>query len=191
MNASDYSDLLPPLFLGVGDVLCAALLHRAILRNSVLLRRRHFFESLALLALAIALVLLVGGLALWRTNPDFVLVCSGGWMLLCIAAAAVLWYRNRSRADAELTLPDLWPALPERPADEHPPARVPSHHEPASPRPGVAERSRPVPLDAATRARLKRVRRERSGGDGRFRLNLPGSAKEGSPGQDSSEREGH
>ena len=190
MNAFDYSDLLPPLFLGVGDLLCAGLLHRTIVRNSALLRRRHFFESLAFLAFAIALILLVGGFALWRGNPDFVLVCSAGWMLFCTAAAAVLWHRNRSRADTELTLPDLWPALPERPADAYPAARAPGYREPTSPRPEGAKPSRPVPLDAATRARLKKVRRERSGGDGRFRLNRTGPAKGDPPGHDRPDRKG-
>jgi len=162
VNTFEYSDLLLPLFIGAANLVSAGLLHRAIVRNSTLLSRRHFFESLAVLAFLIALTLVVAGFVLWRDNPRFVLVCSVLWISACAVAVLILQHANRRRADDELTLPEQWLTSAERSTE----VRVESLDGPTG-----ATRAGAVPLDAATRERLKKARRQRSASNERFRMN--------------------
>jgi|GEM_PF-6371837 len=178
MNASDYSDLLAPLALGVANLFFAGLLHRSIVHDPTLLRRRHFFESLAVLALLVALLVLVAGIALWRGNPHFVLVCSVGWMVFCLIVAAILRYRKRRDAADELAVPESWPTLSDPPADGPPGAPV--SRRPETPVPSEPNRGRTVPLDALTRARMKRALRERSVDGARARAPRPARPGQGS-----------
>ena len=168
MNTFDYAELLAPLALGATNLFFAGVLHRAIVRSSTLLRRRHFFELLAVFAFAVALVLMLGGFALWGENPRFVLAYGAAWALACTLAAAVLRHRNRRRAEAELTLPDAWPPATSSRADANAGAgraRTDGDRE-------------PVPLDALTRARLKKARRERLDGTRRLRNRASGTTRD-------------
>ena len=187
MNTLDHVDLLPPLILGVVNVLFAGLLHRAIVNDSILLRRRQFYESLALLAFLAAFVLLVTGFLMWRQNPRFVIVCDAIWISGCIVALLALRRRD-GRGSEELVMPEAWPDLPER-SPRSSPRSAPPRREAGTPAPsgplGPATPEGAVGTRVGARpgvrapARLKLVRRERSAGsaddrlesDRRFRLN--------------------
>lgn len=166
MNAFPYSHVLPPLVLGLADLFFAGLLHRAIVRNAALLRRRHFFEFFAVLAFLIALLLLATGFGLWRENPRFVLVCSATWALGCTVGAYLLGRRGGARANDELSLPEPWPLLPQDVDDI---ARLSGRSRSSSRADGTV--APPARLDAFTRARLKRARRLRSVDGGRSLVN--------------------
>lgn len=165
MNTFDYSSVLSVLALGVTNFFLAGVLYRSIINSSTLLRRRHFFESLAMLAFVLAFLITAVSFALWRENPHFVLLCTGIWVMSCLAFTALVWSHD-SRHNDDLALPDVWPSPPRRLVETD--ATASNLREQVSYGPNDETRERMSSLDAFTRARLKKARCKRSVGEGYF-----------------------
>lgn len=83
-----------PVGLAVANLLCAGVLHRSMLHSTELLRRRPFFESLAVLAFGGAMLLSLATLLLWDRHPNYVIGCAIGWCVLCLAVGFYLRLRT-------------------------------------------------------------------------------------------------
>ena len=151
MNASSYIEWLPAIALCTLNLACAALLHRVVVRDRALVRRRRFFESLSAIAFLVALLLAVSGLLLWQGHPTFVILCSVIWAAFCAAVFALSRSGRRAdRDDARLQLPEMW-------AD----AAAPAHADEPVPE---TRRLLPAPFSARPAASLPAPRAPVAGG---------------------------
>jgi len=93
-------------------------IHRAILANQALAQRRSFYEMLCIITYLVALALCLFSVVNWAGNYRFVILCTGLWVLFCIAVLVRLWWINPvNKNDPVLEFPDNWEDMAE--ADQH------------------------------------------------------------------------